>query len=369
MKKTNADKNPRPTRITDKYWVPIVSRTLDILDCFCSDTDSLTLEEIERTTSIPHTTAFRILHTLVARRYLLQTGKAYRLNSGRKRLRIGFANLSRKIGLANDIQESLERAAAEYRIDLRIWDNNRDAETAIRNAEEMAAAGLDLAVEFQLFEQVAPVISDIFSRAKIPVISIVNPHHGTLYYGVNNYRAGYTAGLSLAGHAARNWKGMADALVLLESPHGGRTVQSRLIGVQRGAEERLGRFNSRIVHHLDYGGDRASSEEVVREFMKRHSPKRVLIAGINDESALGAARAADSLGRSAEFAIVGHGGSKEMRELVADPESRCIGTVSFHAELYGPGLFAFALAVASGRAAGPVQYVPFEFIGKSNAAA
>src|SRR5579871_2304740 len=125
MKKGSEEK-PRPSRTTDKYWVPIVAKTLDLIDCFCSDSDTLTLEEIVRVTSIPHTTAYRILHTLVARGHLLQSGRRYRLNRGRKRLKIGFANLSKKIVLATEIQASLEQAAQESQIDLRTWDNNRD---------------------------------------------------------------------------------------------------------------------------------------------------------------------------------------------------------------------------------------------------
>jgi ribose transport system substrate-binding protein len=359
----------RPTRTTDRYWVPIVSRTLDLLDCFYLDTDALTLQEIVRATSIPHTSAFRILHTLVARGYLLQSGKTYRLNRARKRLKIGFANLSKKIDLAREIQASTERAAGEYRVDLRVWDNNRDADMAIRNANEMVASAINVAIEFQLFEQVAPVIHDIFAHAKIPVISIVNPHHGTLYYGVNNYRAGFAAGQALAAYATERWKGRLDALILLGAPQGGRTVQSRLVGVQKGVEERLGILDSGVVHDLDYGGDRAASEAAVRKFMTGRRMKRVLIAGINDESALGAARAAEDLRAKTEFAIVGHGGSREILQAVHDPLSPCIGTVSFRGEQYGPGLIAFALAVAAGRAAGPVQYVAFEFIGKNAALA
>jgi len=62
-----------------------------------------------------------------------------------------------------------------------VWDNDRNADIAIRNAEMMVAEKVDLAIEFQLFEQVAPVIADIFARAGIPLISLVNPHHGTVY--------------------------------------------------------------------------------------------------------------------------------------------------------------------------------------------
>src|SRR5205807_5167902 len=110
----------------------------------------------------------------------------------------------------------------------------RNAETAIKNATAMALGKVDIAVEFQLFEHVAPVIADIFSRAGIPLISMVNPHHGSLYFGVDNYRAGFSAGLALAEHAARHWRGLPDVVLLMESPRAGRTVQSRLVGVLRG---------------------------------------------------------------------------------------------------------------------------------------
>src|SRR5260221_13766858 len=74
------DKTDRPevSRKVDKYLVPIIARTIELLDCFGSTSESLTLEEVVRRTGIPHTTAFRILHTLVLREYLTQTGRQFR---------------------------------------------------------------------------------------------------------------------------------------------------------------------------------------------------------------------------------------------------------------------------------------------------
>jgi ribose transport system substrate-binding protein len=358
---------PKSNRRTDKYWVPVVAKTIDLLDCFSSEAESLTLEEVVKRTKIPHTTAYRILHTLVCRNYLQQSGRLYRLNRLRKRLKVGFANLSMRISLAVEIQRSLEKASSAAGIDLMIWDNNRDADIAIKNAEEMAQSKVDLAIEFQLFEQVAPVIADIFSRAGIPLISIVNPHHGTLYFGVDNYRAGFCAGMALAEYASEHWRGRPDTLVLLESPRAGRTVQSRLIGVKKGVEERLGVLPEKAVHHLDGGGDRPTAKAALEDFLSRRACKRILIAGINDESAIGAAEAAAGK-RDLEMAIVGHGGSPEILEIVADPQSACIGTVSFRPDLYGPGLVSFGLPILQGRSAPPVHYVRHEFLGKKSLA-
>jgi ribose transport system substrate-binding protein len=352
------------SRKVDKYWVPIIARTIELLDCFSSANESLTLEEAVRRTGIPHTTAYRILHTLVLRDYLIQSGRQYRLNRLRRRLRFGFANLSKHICIAMEIQRSLEKAAAAAGIDLVVWDNDRNADTAIRNAQEMAESKVDLAIEFQLFEHVAPVISDILSRSEIPLISLVNPHHGTVYFGVNNYRAGFSAGLALADYATRHWNSHVDTLLLLESPRAGRTIQSRLVGAVQGIQERLGPLPEKAIVHLDGGGDKATSHAATAAALKARSRKKILVVGINDESAIGAIDAAAQTGNSADVAIVGHGGSTEIMDLAANPDSPCIGTVFFHAERYGTDLLSFALPIVRGRSAPVVHYVPHEFMGK-----
>ena len=88
------------------------------------------------------------------------------------------------------------------------------------------------------------------------------------------------------------------------------------------------------------------------------------MVGINDESAIGAVEAAKQAGNGTEIAIVGHGGSMEIMDIVANPDSPCIGTVFFHAERYGTDLLSFALPIVRGRSAPVVHYVPHEFMGK-----
>jgi ribose transport system substrate-binding protein len=366
MKSPSAGQRQEPSRKVDKYWVPIIAKTIDLLDCFGAASDGLTLEEVVKKTGIPHTTAFRILHTLVMRSYLSQSGRHYRLSRLRKKLKFGFANLSKHIYLAVEIQASLEKAATAAGVDLVVWDNDRNADTAVKNAEEMVEHKVDLAIEFQLYEQVAPVISDILARASIPLISLVNPHHGTVYFGVNNYRAGLSAGCALAEYATERWNGKVDSILLLESPLAGRTAQSRLVGVMRGLEERLGTMPKHAIHQLDGGGDKEMSRAAVAGFLKSsRSPKKILIVGINDESAIGAVEATEAVKGAREFAVVGYGGSKEILEMIAEPRSSCIGTVSFNAERYGTDLLNFALPILHGKSAPTAHYVPHQFIGKS----
>ena len=337
-------KNQDNSRKMDKYWVPIIARTIDLLDCFGAAGRSLTLEDVVKVTAIPHTTAYRILHTLVMRDYLSRSGRQYRLNQMRRRLKFGFANLSRQVSLAVEIEQSLRNATAGAGIDLMVWDNDRSADLAIQNAREMAACKVDLAIEFQLYENVAPVISDIFLRSEIPLISLVNPHHGTVYFGVNNYRAGFAAGAALAEHALRQWNSEVDALVLLESPRAGRTIQSRLIGAVQGVQEKLGPLPEKNIHHLRRRGRESRFARRRRRLPRRQN--RQASAGRRHQRRKRHRRveAARQARYGVELAIAGHGGSAEIVDVASDPDSPCIGTVCFQPERYGPDLIDFAPA-------------------------
>ena len=139
-----------------------------------------------------------------------------------------------------------------------------------------------------------------------------------------------------------------------------------MVGVLRGIEERIGPLKDKCIQHVDGAGDKAGSNAAVEDFLSRRSAKRILIAGINDESAIGAVQALRRANESGEFAVVGHGGSAEMLEIIADPSSACIGTVSFRAEMYGPGLVNLSLPMLQGKSAIPAHYVPHEFLGKDS---
>jgi ribose transport system substrate-binding protein len=62
------------------YLIPVVSKALDILEVLRNESRSLPLGAIHRRTSIPKTTVFRILKTLVHRGYVSRSqGGLYHL--------------------------------------------------------------------------------------------------------------------------------------------------------------------------------------------------------------------------------------------------------------------------------------------------
>ncbi len=343
-----------------RYTIPVLAKSLDVLECFRTVREELTLEQIVRRTGAARTTVFRILSTLVQRGYLAYLpGKRYRLNTFRKRPKIGFATLTQRTTFAVAIAGGFARAADCAGFEVLLHDNDRDPQRALANAREMVSEGVDVAVEFQRHHQVAPMIADIFAAAGIPSIAILIPQPNAVYFGVDNYRAGVDAGRALADHAVKKWKGKFDLLVLLDIAQGGAVLQSRMTGVQRGIEERLGA--AKRVERLDGKGTQEDSARLTAAALRRNAgAKRILISAASDESALGARDAVRAAGLDAGTAIMGHGGCEEIWGEIEDAASPVIGTVEFFPERYGKGLVELILKLLRGEQVPPANYMPHE---------
>jgi hypothetical protein len=128
-----------------------------------------------------------------------------------------------------------------------ILDNRYDAATALKNAEEFVRSRIDLVIEFQVEQQVAPVIADRIAAAGIPLIAIDIPHPHAIFFGVDNYRVGYDAGQLLAQHAVDEWRGQVDWVLGLDIEEAGPLVQSRITGAFEGVRSKLEGIAGRIV--------------------------------------------------------------------------------------------------------------------------
>src|SRR5271157_2257219 len=199
------------TKIKRLYLIPILSKALDVLELLENSHVPVALEDIHRKTGISKTSVYRILKTLVHRGYVAQAQNGlYRLVSRPRRLRFGFAAQSAEMPFSVAVTQSIVAAAAASGVELLMLDNRYDPDVAIQNAHEMVAKRVDLAIEFQTEEAVAPRVAHIFKKADIPLVAIDVPHPNATYFGVDNFDVGYEAGALLAQHAQRKWKGRAD---------------------------------------------------------------------------------------------------------------------------------------------------------------
>ena len=217
------------------YLIPVLSKALDILEMLQSDNQPITLESLYKRTRISKTTVYRVLKTLVHRGYVTQLPDGYYRHITRpKKLRFGFGSQSGEEPFSNAVTHSMQEAASAAGVELIVLDNKYDGSTAIQNAEEFVRNRVDLVIEFQIDQAVAPVVADCINEAKIPLIAIDIPHPHATYFGVDNYRVGIEAGELLAAHALERWQGKVDWTIGLDLQEAGPLVQSRITGAFEG---------------------------------------------------------------------------------------------------------------------------------------
>ena len=346
-------------KIKRLYLIPILSKALDVLELLEQTKGPIALEDVYQQTSVSKTSVYRILKTLVHRGYVAQGESGhYRLVSRPRRLRFGFAAQSGEMPFSLAVASSVTAAAAAAGVELLHLDNRYDPGLAIKNAEEFVRQRVDLVLEFQVEEHVAPHIAHIFKNAEIPLIAIDVPHPNATYFGVDNFEVGYEAGVLLAQHACNKWKSKADWVLGVGFSEAGSFVQSRITGAFEGIRERLSQMPHERFLRLEGRGMRQPSHAAVAEFLRtRRKGQRILVAASTDSSALGVLDAARQFGREQDFAIVGQDCIPEVLDEMRKKSSALIGSVSHGAETYGPRLIQLGITLLRGHIVPPYNYV------------
>src|SRR5919107_1554678 len=183
-----------------------VVRACNLLKAFRHEGEQLALRDLVGRTGLSKTTAHRLAQSLVQGGLLERVNKnAYRSlvrPLGGPGFRLGFAAQATDSEFSREVGASVQRAADREQVPLVTVDNRYSPTRALRNADLLVRERVDLVLEFQAFEQVAPIISSKFIEANIPVIAIDIPHPGATYFGANNYQAGL-----IGGGAPGRWAG------------------------------------------------------------------------------------------------------------------------------------------------------------------
>jgi ribose transport system substrate-binding protein len=331
-----------------KYLLESVLRACDVLQAFRFEGEALRLRDIVSRTGINKTTAFRLIRSL-EKGNLIEVLPPGRYRSTirpvqLRRLHLGYAAQGSDLMFSREISASITRAADKEKVALLSLSNEFSPRAALRNADKLIKARVDLAIEHQTFEEVAPLIAAKFREAKIPLIAIGFPHPGAVYYGANNYDAGLVAGRALGRWAKQRWEGAVDEVILLGRSMGGSVPQLRMQGMERGIHEILGEHGFRFVH-VSGDGHFDGALRAIRRHLRFGNAGKTLVAAINDPSALGALRAFEEAGRLNGCAVLGHGGSLDARAELRRPGTRLVGTVAYFPENYGQELIALAVGI------------------------
>jgi ribose transport system substrate-binding protein len=354
----------------DPYLVKSVVHSSRVLTAFRASGEALPLREIAARSGLPKSMTFRLLYTLERCGMLEKVGEnLYRssLRPFKQRLyRLGYAAQGTDYQFSKEVSAGLERAATAEGVELISVDNRYNPKIAQRNADVLVRERVDLVIEFQTDEQIAPIVAAKYRDANIPLIAIEIPHPGATYFGANNYEAGLIGGRYLGRWAKQRWEGEVDEIVLVVLKRAGSLPQMRMTGMLVGMKEVCPHLEQRRVTYLDGDGMLGDSFEAMRRHLRTSRSRRLLVGAINDPSALGALRAFQEAGRTEACAIVGHNASPEGRTEMRQPGTRLVGSVAYFPEKYGAEILRVALDILHHRAVPPAVFVKHQMVTPDN---
>ena len=354
----------------DPYLVKSVVHASQLLSAFRSSGEALPLREVAARSGLPKSMTFRLLYTLERCGMIEKAGEnLYRshLRPFKQRpFRLGYAAQGTDYQFSKEISAGLQRAAAAQNIELICVDNRYNAKIAQRNADVLVREKVDLVIEFQTDEHVAPIVAAKYREAGIPLIALEVPHPGATYFGANNYEAGLIGGRHLGRWAKQQRYTDADEIILLTLDRAGSLPRMRLTGMLVGMKEAHPALENCAVTYLDGDGKLGESFEIMRRHLRGNRGRRFLIGAINDPSALGALRAMQEAGRVESCAIMGQNASPEGRAELRQPGTRLIGSVAYFPEKYGAEIVAVALDLLQRRTVPPAVFVKHQLVTPEN---
>jgi len=311
---------------------------------------------------------------------LLVVAVALPVVSEPRRYTIAFANLTDEPGVAiegtgftgADVRQSFVLAARGRPIDLVLYDNHRDGAKALANVADAIRRKVDLYIQYLPDPAINKDVAEMLRSAGIPVLAVNYPVPGAPLFALDNRAAGQIAGETLTRFAGAHWSRQPTVAVVLGN------LADHANGLTERAEGARGALarqlpSSRIVS-LDTRGNPAQVASLLGKTTTTNPNAKILVAAMDDSTALSTKAALDSLGRTADAAIVAlgcdrsvHGGASEKKEL--DPNNRgsiLLGSVAFYLDRYGYEVLPLALRMLGGEPVPPRTQVRHQLITSAN---
>ena len=352
--------------------VKAVVHSSRILSAFRSSGEALPLREVAARSGLPKSMTFRLLYTLERCGMIEKVGENLYRSSLRpfkqKLYRLGYAAQGTDYQFSKEVSAGLRARRRRSRASSSSRSTTATTpKIAQRNADVLVREKVDLVIEFQTDEHVAPIVAAKYREANIPLIAIEIPHPGATYFGANNYEAGLIGGRYLGRWAKQQWHADVDEIVLIalearrqpaaDAPDRHARRDEGSLSAARALPRHLPRRRRQAREQLR--GDAAASRASSRA-------RRFLVGAINDPSALGALRAFQEAGRTESCAIMGQNASPEGRAELREPGTRLIGSVAYFPEKYGSEIVAVALDILHRRPVPPAVFVKHQLVTPEN---
>ncbi|GEP60452.1 hypothetical protein RSO01_76180 [Reyranella soli] len=266
-----------------------------------------------------------------------------------RRFTVGFANITNDPGArleglgfsGEEVRSSFVLGARGLPIDLVLYDNAREPAKTIANAEDAIQRKVDLYIQYCDDQAANDEVARRLAAARIPVLAVNYPVGNAPLYAADNRVAGRIAGEALGKFALTTWPGRVLAAAILGTVKDpSKAVQARIVGITEGMNRHLPNV---APLQLDSGGNFLEAQGQLRRFIAKESGAQILVATLDDATALAAKIAVETVGRVPDTVIVSQGCDPSVRggassNKVIHPNNRnsvVLGSVAYFLDRYG----------------------------------
>ncbi|MDQ2857620.1 MAG: substrate-binding domain-containing protein [Candidatus Eremiobacteraeota bacterium] len=225
---------------------------------------------------------------------------------------IGVSIQNREAQFYQDMETGMKTEAAKYGYTVTVVDANRDNAKQQSQVEDFISQKVAAIVLTPYDSQAIGSAIAEANKANIPVFTadIANAsQQGTVvaHIASDNVQGG--------GQAAKlmcRALGKTGSVAIIDEPEV-TSVQDRTRGFKAGIAS--GCPNVKIVADIDGGGERAKASSSMEDILQSHKDLKGVF-GINDDSALGAARAVDAAGLKGKIVVVGYDATPDGRTAI-----------------------------------------------------
>ena len=242
-----------------------------------------------------------------------------------KEYRFAFANFSQTWEKVLVAQQRVDAAAALMGVKVDYFDNNFDADQAIKNADLIVQGKYDYCVELQVFPDTNKAIYEKLLAAGIQSsyfgVPATDEPEATFYDvgGVPMYQA---LGAWVGQYAKDNWGGKVDLVVLAAQPRAGLYVAQREVNYTLGIKSVLPDLPDSVFANIDTQGLLDEAQKKTADLLTtKPDAKYILGCGTNDDAGVGIVRALQAANRAEFSAVAGQAGTAAGLEELAKPDS------------------------------------------------
>ncbi|MGH7716076.1 MAG: substrate-binding domain-containing protein, partial [Vulcanimicrobiaceae bacterium] len=228
---------------------------------------------------------------------------------------IGVSIQNREAQFYQDMENGMQSEAAKYGYSLKVVDASRDNAKQQSQVEDFISQHVDAIVLTPYDSQAIGSAIVEANNAKIPVFtadiaSTAKAGDVVAHIASDNVQGGEVAAKLVCTGMGSN----PGAVAIIDEPEV-TSVQDRVKGFREGLAQSCP--NAKIVADISGGGERDKASSVMEDLLQSHKDLRAVF-GINDDSALGAAKAVQAANLTGKIIIVGFDATSEARAAIKD---------------------------------------------------